>query len=202
MTNKDTITEVAMRLFAEKGFKDTSTAELARKAGTAEATVFHHFKNKEDLFLNVLDRVRHDIVGEVERSLREAEFEDGLAMVNGIIALYFHVAETKRVECLLLFRNYPYQLANVNPVCREHLETVHDCFVNYLAEAIRHGQKDGSIREANPHKQAMIVFAMASGLLRFDLFGITPAAALYDEIVESCTRMLRSEEPRPRMEER
>jgi len=45
---KQRILEAATVLFAEKGFKDTSIAELAGITDTAQGTIFYHFKNKFD----------------------------------------------------------------------------------------------------------------------------------------------------------
>ncbi|MDA8122617.1 MAG: helix-turn-helix domain containing protein, partial [Deltaproteobacteria bacterium] len=40
---RDAILAVASRLFAEKGYGDTPTSEIAREAGVAEGTLYHHF---------------------------------------------------------------------------------------------------------------------------------------------------------------
>jgi len=42
-------------LFAAKGFHETSTREVARRARVNEITIFRHFKNKQELYLQVLD---------------------------------------------------------------------------------------------------------------------------------------------------
>ena len=50
VTDKRTqILQAALALFAEYGFRGTSTAEISKRAGVATGTLFHHFKSKEDL---------------------------------------------------------------------------------------------------------------------------------------------------------
>lgn len=44
------IIEVAMSLFADKGFKGATTRAIARAAGVSEAIIFRHFTTKEDLY--------------------------------------------------------------------------------------------------------------------------------------------------------
>lgn len=44
------IVDVAMRLFASKGFKGTTTRAIANAAGVSEAIIFRHFETKEDLY--------------------------------------------------------------------------------------------------------------------------------------------------------
>ncbi|MDP3283135.1 MAG: helix-turn-helix domain-containing protein, partial [Desulfobacterales bacterium] len=65
MSKKETILKAAARLFSEKGFKYTSMAELSKVTGAAEGTIFYHFKNKEDLFLSILERIRETVSTEI-----------------------------------------------------------------------------------------------------------------------------------------
>lgn len=44
------IVDVAMRLFASKGFKGTTTRAIANAAEVSEAIIFRHFETKEDLY--------------------------------------------------------------------------------------------------------------------------------------------------------
>ena len=48
---KQAILEAALKLFAEKGFYQTTTKAISRKAGIAEGTLFNYFPTKEDLAL-------------------------------------------------------------------------------------------------------------------------------------------------------
>ncbi len=45
------ILEAAVRLFAEKGFEQTSLEELARAAGIGKATIYGYFSTKNEIFL-------------------------------------------------------------------------------------------------------------------------------------------------------
>ena len=45
------ILKVAERLFAERGFDAVSISHIARAADTSKANIFHHFRNKESLYL-------------------------------------------------------------------------------------------------------------------------------------------------------
>jgi AcrR family transcriptional regulator len=58
MTGEDRrlqILRVAMRLFSQRGFRGTTTKEIALAAGVSEAMVFRHFANKEQLYSAILD---------------------------------------------------------------------------------------------------------------------------------------------------
>src|SRR6201986_5421546 len=49
------IAQVAMRLFSERGFRGTTTKEIAQAAGVSEAIIFRHFATKEDLYSAIID---------------------------------------------------------------------------------------------------------------------------------------------------
>jgi AcrR family transcriptional regulator len=190
MSKKETILQAATRLFSEKGFKETSIAELSKTTGAAEGTIFYHFKNKEDIFLSILENTRNRVIEEFDRYLEEGEFDSGLEMIESAISFYFYLAGMMEEQFLLLHRRYPHELAEVNPVCREHLEAIYNCFVNGFEQAILLGQKDGSIRDVYSKKTALIIFSMVDGLVRFKTYNLYDASALHKEFMELCRRML------------
>ncbi|WP_313636825.1 TetR/AcrR family transcriptional regulator [Paenibacillus sp.] len=48
------IIETAIKLFAEKGFANTSTAEIAKLANVSEGTIFKHYGTKDKLLLSII----------------------------------------------------------------------------------------------------------------------------------------------------
>jgi hypothetical protein len=55
LSSREKVIRAATVLFAAKGFEGTSTRDVARKARVNEITIFRQFKNKQDLYLQVLD---------------------------------------------------------------------------------------------------------------------------------------------------
>ena len=51
------ILRVAVTLFSQKGFRGTTTKEIATAAGVSEAMVFRHFANKRELYAAILERM-------------------------------------------------------------------------------------------------------------------------------------------------
>ena len=72
-TRKEIIIEVARRSFARYGYKRTVIDDIAREAGIAKGTFYLNFRSKEELFLEVIRKIRREIVEEYfERISREA----------------------------------------------------------------------------------------------------------------------------------
>ncbi|MDO5981767.1 TetR/AcrR family transcriptional regulator [Flavivirga spongiicola] len=62
MSNKkNKVIEAATKLFAEKGFENTSMANICLEANVSKGLVYHHFKSKEsiliEIFTNVTDKM-------------------------------------------------------------------------------------------------------------------------------------------------
>jgi AcrR family transcriptional regulator len=53
----DQIADAALRLFARYGYKRSSMDDIAREAGLAKATLYLHFKGKDDVFRAMLNLI-------------------------------------------------------------------------------------------------------------------------------------------------
>ncbi len=189
---KAAILEAATVLFANKGFADTSMSELAGMTGAAEGTIFYHFKNKEQLLLTILSATRDSILEEFNAHMEEREFKTGMEMMEEVVVFYLLLAGRMEHQFLLLHRLFIYQLAESRTEFRENLEDIYNCLVTLFEQAIVRGQEDGSIGDVKPRKSALIVFTMVDGLVRFKNFNLYDAGALFNELIESVRRMLKS----------
>jgi AcrR family transcriptional regulator len=192
MNKKAIILETAATLFSEKGFRETSMAELSKITGAAEGTIFYHFKSKEELFVAILEELKKTIVEEFEDYFRKNELKTGLEMVEGAASFYLLLSTKMEDRFLLLHRHDPYELAQSNSVCRRHLEDIYNCFVNIFEKAILRGQEDGSVDRTPARKTALIIFSMVDGLVRFNTYSLYDAGALYRDLIEVCRRILQN----------
>lgn len=193
MTRKESILQAATVLFTQKGYKETSTAEISKMTGVAEGTVFYHFHNKEELFLAVLKQTRELIVEEFESYLESRQFRNGMEMIENTVSFYMYLAGKLENQFLLLHRHYPYKMALTLPRCRQHLEAIYDCLVDIFEEGVLAGQRDGSIGDLPPRKTALIIFSMVDGVVRFKTYNLYDASALFNDIILFCKKILQPE---------
>lgn len=190
MTKKKQILQVATKLLALKGYKETSMAELARITGVAQGTIFYHYDTKETLFLAILEEFKSDILNEFEGYLAQRHFNSGLEMMKEVVGFYLYLSGKMEDRFLLLHRHDAYELARVNPVGRDYLESIYNCFVDIFEKAILTGQEDGSIAKLPARRTALIIFTMVDGLVRFNTYNLYDAGALYDDLIASIDRIL------------
>ncbi len=67
------ILSAAKEEFLLCGMQGISTLKIARRAGVAHGTVFFHFKTKEELITEVLNRQIYDLTAELSRQLDETK---------------------------------------------------------------------------------------------------------------------------------
>ncbi len=193
MSKRNAILLAATALFSEKGYNGTSMAELSKVTGAAGGTIFHHFKNKEDLFLKILGEIKETILDAFEEYRSSQEFSSGMELVEGAVSFYLELSEQMQDQFLLLHRHFPYKMAETNSICRDYLESIYNCLLGIFEKGISEGQNDGSILDLPTRHSAMILFSMVDGIVRYNTYRLYDAGALYNDLVLSCRRMLAKE---------
>lgn len=63
----------AKHYFTEKGYANVSLEDIVQQAKLTRGAVYHHFKNKEGLFLAVFEQIQKEIGEEVEKEAMKSE---------------------------------------------------------------------------------------------------------------------------------
>src|SRR5438105_4735403 len=82
----------AIRLFAEKGFRGTTTRELAAAVGVTEPVLYQHFKTKRDLYTAIIETKSREGVersGGLERHLKRDDDRAFLTELAGLVLAHF-----------------------------------------------------------------------------------------------------------------
>jgi AcrR family transcriptional regulator len=65
-TRRQQILEAATTVFAKKGYRHTSVADIIEAAGIARGTFYLYFQSKEEIFLALIDRWFEELTGRLE----------------------------------------------------------------------------------------------------------------------------------------
>jgi AcrR family transcriptional regulator len=178
----DSVTDVAFRVFAERGYDAASMDDVARAAGITKASIYHHVPSKEALLARGLDRA----LAALFAVLDEPAACEGTAgeRVAAIVRRVAEVTMSMRAEVSVLFRvrgNSPTELAAMER---------RRAFDATLAELVEQAQADGTIRQdIEPPLLVRLIFGMSNSLVEwYRPSGRTPAveiAAALEGIVES-----------------
>jgi AcrR family transcriptional regulator len=145
---KHQILAVAVSLFSQKGFRGTTTKEIAQAAGVSEAMVFRHFATKEELYDAILD---HKACGgdrfEPAKMAAEAiKRKDDRAVFESLAlgALNHHENDPEFQRLLLHSALEKHQLAQM--FFEEFVRPVYE----FLGSYIRERQREGALIEIDP----------------------------------------------------
>jgi AcrR family transcriptional regulator len=61
----------ARQVFSEKGYQETSTAEIAERAGVVEGTIYRYFSNKRDLLIKVVEAWYDEMISDYDEQLSQ-----------------------------------------------------------------------------------------------------------------------------------
>jgi len=164
------ILNAAERLFSQKGFKGTTTKELAANAGVHEAVIFRHFTNKRELYRATLDlkvaRNRDAALGQMEHYATQRDdrgFFEALAL--GLLTRF---EEDPSIPRLILHS----ALDGHEPskVTAERQLRVEQPTLDYIARRIR----EGAFRKMEPRHAVLAFGAMLFGyIVRQQIIGMS-----------------------------
>jgi AcrR family transcriptional regulator len=107
-TRRVEIAEVALRLWAERGFDQGSVAAIAREAGIAKGTFYLYFGSKDALLLDVLRR--NSLVPNLIRLAEDLQSKSLEEAVHGFVAGAWRHLSEHRDLVLVVLRELPTHL--------------------------------------------------------------------------------------------
>jgi len=166
------ILEAAVEVFAERGYAGTPTAEIAKRAGVAEGTIFKHYKTKKDLLIGVVGPLFFRLVIPKQLEPLQAIFRFPHANVEALLTALYRERVAYLHSHARLVRIFA-QEVSYHPELRTLAEeTLGKLLLPDAVAAIERLQALGLIVPAPPTSVLRIMIgAMASyGLTRFVLF--------------------------------
>ncbi len=92
----------ARTLFAERGYAAVSTPELAAAAGVTRGALYHQFKDKQRLFLAVVNVVEADVTAQLTVSVAASGANDPAAALHAAVDGWLDACQEPEVRRVLL----------------------------------------------------------------------------------------------------
>lgn len=145
---REQLCKIAMRLFSERGFRGTTTKEIANAAGVSEAVIFKHFSNKDELYASILDNKAcdHGFENPFAEITDKIEQKDDFGVFYGMAlkALDKHKNDSDFLRLMLHSALEGHELAQA------FFENFITLIYDFLGGYIRQRQEDGAFREVEP----------------------------------------------------
>jgi TetR/AcrR family transcriptional regulator len=155
---------VAVRLFSQRGFRGTTTKEIAQAAGISEAMVFRHFATKDELYAAILDyKACAEGLGDPCEVVADAvQRKDDRAVFEtlALTALQHHEHDTEFMRLLLHAALEGHQLAQM--FWDTYVLRIYEFLGSYISER----QRDGAFRNIEPR---VVVRALVGMIMHHSL---------------------------------
>ena len=156
---REVLLSKCLLLFSQRGFASTSIDDIAHAAGVTKGAMYWHFKNKNDLFLAMLARIRQRWQEVV--LLPVSNRPTPSAQINHLFDCYAELLEKSPEICLFLQQVL---LDQHNKRFSAQVAKVFAKTARFIATIIEDGKTSGSIRtEVDSQAVAHLIIGMLSG---------------------------------------
>lgn len=95
---RDAILRIAASLYARRGFKGASVADLARACATSKSLIYHYFPSKDDILYAAMAAHLDDLVDAADGAMQAGSPEDRLrALTLAFMRLYVGAQDSHKV---------------------------------------------------------------------------------------------------------
>lgn len=189
MDRKTAIIDSATLLFAQKGFSETSTAEIAEIAGVAHGTLFYHFKNKQGIIREIFRRSGSAYLAELSRTIEN--HDTGIEKIEAVIRFNKDYSRHHSRQLLIFLRMFP-DLKDSQTPERELLESVRRRVIEIIRQSLAAGIKDGTIACKDIDETAWVINSLIFGIAHMALMEAENMPELTGSAVAFCNRALKS----------
>jgi AcrR family transcriptional regulator len=153
---REQIIEVTLRSIAENGVRGTTLSRIAAEVGVTTPALYAHFTNRKEILLAALDALfEHRTLP--HRNLTEQTGIERLRQIGRRHTQLMQSADDQSVFALFEFIAAPPEEG-----LRETLGEKHVFLARDIADIVRQGQADGSIRpDADPEQVAWMIMGRA-----------------------------------------
>jgi len=163
---KASIVEAAIRLFGEKGFRGTTTREIAAAVGVSEPILYEHFKTKGDLYAAIIDYSSCkgvELLAALAARYQDVDDDEGFFTELGQLVLKWYTHDASFVRLLLFSNLEGHELKDL--FFERQTLRVLDIVSGYIERRIR----QGAMRKVDPALSARVFLGMVSNYAQYGI---------------------------------
>jgi AcrR family transcriptional regulator len=177
---REEILDAARRVFAERGFRGTTIADIAEAAGIALGTVYLYFPSKDDLFAALNQRFTELITSAITANVRGDSLE---GTVRNRVRNVFDVCGANRDLVRLVVLN-----TDPDSAAEKRMRDAEANRHKPMVEAFTVGGRTGVTRNADPAIMSQLVIGLVS-IAVYQAFVLSDGSNA-EKIFEECAEMI------------
>jgi AcrR family transcriptional regulator len=176
-------TETCIR---KNGINNLDINEICQEAGFTKGAFYHHFKSKQHLLIELLNRWLNNITEQFKIPDEKLGGVDLIIYIIEKISPAFAQSE-KQLQIFLEF----YAKAINDKNLKEFALQTNNNFLSFFTSVIKNGMEKGAIKKGDPLQVSKILFSITLGLSIQGL--IEPAGEDWTELAKTSVKMLLSD---------
>ncbi len=156
---KQSITRAAEKTFAAFGYKATTMDLVARVAGVGKGTIYTFYKNKEELFYEIMNQ----FIRKIKTVATNAIHPDDV-FFNNLHRALFQVLEFRKEHQLSI--KLTQEIKEIGTAqAKRALGNVEDAILDFLVDIIKDAEKKGDIKPCDPTVTAFVILKLYIALV-------------------------------------
>lgn len=154
---KKRILEASMDVFSHKGYAASNIREIAKAAKISIGTVYIYFKNKEELYQNLIENKKQELTDRVVAMFLEEK--SASESLKEFIRVHLEYAVRHREFILLHIREHGFSFGI------EKKRAFFNQQIVIIKKIIKNGIKSGEFRRSDPDNIAKIIMGTLRGII-------------------------------------
>lgn len=156
INRKQEILNAATKLFFEQGYDNATTRELAGMAGVSKASIYYHFKDKEEILLNVLKNAVEQLHDAFKLCVSDEE-EPQKNLFNIVFNL-LNIIQTDKMQIGLLIK----EIERLKPEQRGLIQKKVHAAYKLVEDEIKKLESQGKLKSLNINALSFSLLAMCN----------------------------------------
>jgi len=180
--SRDAVLDAARSLIVDHGYAGWSMRELANKSGLAKATIYHHFTDKKDIYLSVLER---EVVLVRDRTIAAANSPgNAVDRLRAVIRTFYDLQAERHVVILSALREMSGSEAQLCSLLRRYRNEL----LAPIRQLLESGVREKLFRPVNDEMALVTIFGIMHSFVTHRL--LIGDAYPAEDIVEHTLQML------------
>ena len=134
------ILEAAIKVFARRGFFQSTISQIALEAGVANGTIYLYFKNKEDILVQIFNFKTSQVFKKFQEEVEKAD--NSIDKLKNFVRR--HLEEFQRDRDMAIV--YQAETHRQSRLSESHIKKMSEMYLNIVTEIVEQGQQEDAIR--------------------------------------------------------
>lgn len=154
---KDTIVRASMKLFEERGFRETSIQDICDAVGVTKGAFYYYFTSKEELLMEIHQQYIDDLLSQEEKILNEELSASD--QILGVMSLLMDSIRNNRAAARIFFA----ELRQLEGERLAAIITKRRTFRTNVEGVVRRGMETGELRDdVDPGAMTMAILGIVN----------------------------------------